>query len=243
MIQADGIHKRFGPIEVLSGLSMTIDAGQVVALIGPSGSGKTTFLRCLNALESFESGTIRVDDLTITPGSAADFNLLRRQRLKLGMVFQQFNLFPHLSVLGNIIEAPVKVLGHSRDEAAEEAMKLLSRMGLEEKAGSRPRDLSGGQQQRVAIARALAMKPAGLLFDEPTSALDPRMTGEISALVRDLARENLAILVVTHDMSFARRVSDRVAVFDSGRIAEEGPPAELFDQPRSKALRDLLEDR
>ncbi|MFM7318233.1 MAG: amino acid ABC transporter ATP-binding protein, partial [bacterium] len=168
------------------------------------------------------------------------FNSLRSLRLKLGMVFQQFNLFPHLTVLGNIIEAPERVLGLQRGEATNQAMALLQRMGLAEKAYSRPRDLSGGQQQRVAIARALAMKPAGLLFDEPTSALDPRMTGEIAALVRDLARENLAILVVTHDMNFAKRAADRLAVFDQGKIAESGSPEELFANPESHALKELL---
>ena len=242
MIEAKEIRKRFGEMQVLSGLSLTVHAGEVVALIGPSGSGKTTFLRCLNGLETFQSGVIKVDGLQISPADTSDFRLLRSLRLKLGMVFQQFNLFPHLSVLGNIIEAPVRVLGTNRQEATAEALKLLGRMGLEEKAGARPRDLSGGQQQRVAIARALAMKPGGLLFDEPTSALDPRMTGEVASLVRELAHENLAILVVTHDMIFARRVADRVAVFDHGKIAEEGPPAELFSNPQTDALKDLLEE-
>ncbi len=240
MIEAKEITKRFGDLQVLSGLSLSVNIGEVVALIGPSGSGKTTFLRCLNGLEAFQSGTIIVDDLQISTTDILNFNLLGRLRLKLGMVFQQFNLFPHLSVLGNIIESPVRVLGQNRQEATEEALKLLSRMGLEEKSGARPRDLSGGQQQRVAIARALAMKPRGLLFDEPTSALDPRMTGEVASLVRDLASEKLAILVVTHDMNFARRVADRVAVFDHGKIAEEGPIADVFSNPQTKALKELL---
>ncbi|MFM7128156.1 MAG: amino acid ABC transporter ATP-binding protein [bacterium] len=240
MIEAHEIRKKYGEVEVLRGLSLQVHSGEVVALIGSSGSGKTTFLRCLNGLESFQSGQIRVDGLTIRPESNLDFNSLRSLRLKLGMVFQQFNLFPHLTVLGNIIEAPVRVLGLQRGEATNQAMALLQRMGLAEKAYSRPRDLSGGQQQRVAIARALAMKPAGLLFDEPTSALDPRMTGEIAALVRDLAREKLAILVVTHDMNFAKRAADRLAVFDQGKIAESGSPEELFANPESHALKELL---
>lgn len=240
MIEASEIRKNFGELEVLCGLSLQVNSGEVVALIGSSGSGKTTFLRCLNGLESFQSGQIKVDDLTITSESNLDFNSLRNLRLKLGMVFQQFNLFPHLTVLGNIIEAPVRVLGLQREEATTHAMALLQRMGLADKASSRPRDLSGGQQQRVAIARALAMKPAGLLFDEPTSALDPRMTGEIAGLVRDLALENLAILVVTHDMNFARRAADMIAVFDHGKIAESGSPGELFANPKSNALRELL---
>lgn len=240
MIQATEIRKSFGTLEVIKGLSLSVNAGEVVALIGPSGSGKTTFLRCLNGLESFDSGTVQVNGLKFNAGSQNDFQALRQLRMSLGMVFQQFHLFPHLSVISNIIEAPMHVRATTRAEAAQQAMELLKRMGLDQKAHARPRELSGGQQQRVAIARALAMRPQGLLFDEPTSALDPRMTGEIAALVRGLADDGLAILIVTHDMHFARRAADRIAVFDHGAIAEQGPPDVLFSNPQTTALRELL---
>jgi ABC-type polar amino acid transport system ATPase subunit len=240
MIQANNIRKSFGSLEVLKGLSLSVDSGEVVALIGPSGSGKTTFLRCLNGLETFESGSVQINELQFNAGSHHDFQALRQLRMSLGMVFQQFNLFPHLSVMANVIEAPLHVRATTRADAEAQAMALLKRMGLETKAHVRPRELSGGQQQRVAIARALAMKPQGLLFDEPTSALDPRMTGEIAALVRGLALEGLAVLIVTHDMNFARRAADRIAVFDRGSIAEQGPPSVLFEHPTSNALKELL---
>lgn len=219
---------------------MEVQTGEVLALIGPSGSGKTTFLRCLNGLEHFDSGSIDIQNRSFSAGQHANSEALRQLRISLGMVFQQFQLFPHLSVLGNIVEAPVQVLGQSRTDAEKDAMVLLERMNLQQKAMARPRELSGGQQQRVAIARALAMKPSGLLFDEPTSALDPRMTGEIASIVRNLAKEGLAILVVTHDMKFARTVADRIAVFHQGTIAEEGSPELLFESPKSQALKDLL---
>ncbi len=240
MISAIDIRKSFGTLEVLKGVSLSVDAGTIVAMIGPSGSGKTTFLRCLNGLESFGSGTVQVDSIAIAAGTPDFSESLRLLRVKMGMVFQQFQLFPHLSVLENIVLAPVRVLGTSRIEAAEHAMELLRRMGLESKAAVRPRELSGGQQQRVAIARALAMRPTGLLFDEPTSALDPRMTVEVASLIRELSGQGLAILVVTHDMNFARRASDRLAVFHQGLIVEEGPTTEVFDSPRSEALRELF---
>lgn len=241
MITATNIKKKFGDFEVLKDISMEVRSGEIVAMIGPSGCGKTTFLRCLNGLERIDSGTIEIDGLRIEAGANVQPEQLRRLRITLGMVFQQFHLFPHLSVLQNIIEAPVHVAGVPRAEAEAGAIELLEKMNLENKANARPRELSGGQQQRVAIARALAMKPKGLLFDEPTSALDPRMTGEIGGVIRKLAHEEgLSILVVTHDMGFARRLADRVAVFDRGQISEEGPPEELFTNPRSDALRELL---
>lgn len=241
MITASNIQKKFGDFEVLKGISMEVRSGEIVAMIGPSGCGKTTFLRCLNGLERIDSGTIEIDGLHIEAGANVLPEQLRRLRITLGMVFQQFHLFPHLSVLQNIIEAPIRVAGVARSEAETCAMQLLQKMNLETKANARPRELSGGQQQRVAIARALAMKPKGLLFDEPTSALDPRMTGEIGGVIRKLAHEEgLSILVVTHDMGFARRLADRVAVFDRGQISEEGPPEEVFTNPRSNALKELL---
>ena len=240
MISATGIQKKFGPVEVLRGISLEVGTGEVVALIGPSGCGKTTFLRCLNALETIDAGRVCINGLKIESGEVLTQNQLRQLRVSLGMVFQQFHLFPHLSVKQNIMEAPLHVAGSSRVDAETTALELLEKMNLADKANARPRDLSGGQQQRVAIARALAMRPQGLLFDEPTSALDPRMTGEISQLIRQLAADGLSVLLVTHDMGFARRVADRVAVFDSGRISEQGPPDELFANPQSTALRELL---
>lgn len=239
MIRATGIRKSFGSLEVLRGVSLAVEAGTIVAMIGPSGSGKTTFLRCLNGLEAFSSGVVEVDSISIEAGTPGFSESLRLLRIKLGMVFQQFQLFPHLSVLENIVLAPVRVLGESRENAVGHAMDLLQRMGLDSKAAVRPRELSGGQQQRVAIARALAMRPSGLLFDEPTSALDPRMTVEIASLIRELAAHGLAILVVTHDMTFARRASDRLAVFHQGSIVEEGPTTVVFGNPRSEAFREL----
>jgi ABC-type polar amino acid transport system ATPase subunit len=241
MIRAEGIHKSYGALEVLKGVSLEVEAGSVVAMIGLSGSGKSTFLRCLNGLEPFSAGTVQVDGISIAAGTPEYSEALRELRIKLGMVFQQFQLFPHMSVLDNIVLAPMRVQGKSQAQAAEYAMELLRRMGLEAKAHSRTRELSGGQQQRVAIARALAMKPSGLLFDEPTSALDPSMTVEVASLVRELAESGLAVLVVTHDMNFARRVSDRLVVFEKGVIVEEGPTADLFAQPQSIALKTLID--
>jgi polar amino acid transport system ATP-binding protein len=240
MIKATNIQKQFGQVQVLRGISLAVGQGEIVALIGPSGCGKTTFLRCLNGLETINAGSIKINQLEIQSGMQLRQDQHKQLRISLGMVFQQFHLFPHLSVKQNIMEAPLHVAGLPRADAEARALDLLTKMNLADKANARPRDLSGGQQQRVAIARALAMKPEGLLFDEPTSALDPRMTGEISQLIRQLASEGLSVLVVTHDMGFARRVADRIAVFDRGRISEEGPPEELFRNPQSTALRELL---
>lgn len=240
MIKASHIQKSFGKAKVLNGISMNVDAGEIVAMIGPSGCGKTTFLRCLNGLETIDSGSVAVGDLQMQSGVNPTPLTLKLLRMRLGMVFQQFQLFPHFTVLQNIMEAPRLVNAMPRDEAQKFAMELLKKMNLEDKAQSKPRDLSGGQQQRVAIARALAMKPQALLFDEPTSALDPRMTSEIGGLIRDLARDGLSILVVTHDMGFARRLADRVCVFDKGSIAEEGRPELVFRNPQSQALKEML---
>jgi ABC-type polar amino acid transport system ATPase subunit len=241
MIRATEIRKSYGTKEVLKGVSLAVDAGTIVAMIGPSGSGKTTFLRCLNGLEAFSAGSVEVDSISIQAGTPDSSESLRLLRIKLGMVFQQYQLFPHLSVLDNIVLSPVRVLGESREKASEHALDLLRRMGLEAKADERPQKFSGGEQQRVAIARALAMRPAGLLFDEPTSALDPELTGEVALMIRELAKQGLAILVVTHDMNFARRVSDRLAVFHDGLIVEEGPTGEVFDNPQSEPLKKLFE--
>ena len=206
------------------------------------GGGKSTFLRCLNGLETFHDGEVRVGDHTLLPGeqhgsSRAALLGVRRQ---LGMVFQQFNLFPHLSVLGNIVEAPMRVLGLEREAAVERAMALLERVGLKEKADAMPAQLSGGQQQRVAIARALAMQPKAMLFDEPTSALDPRMTAEVLDVMTDLARDGQTMVVVTHAMHFARRVAHRVHVFHDGQVAESGQAEQVFDSPRSEVTREFL---
>ncbi|MGC8638295.1 MAG: amino acid ABC transporter ATP-binding protein, partial [Isosphaeraceae bacterium] len=242
MIEVNGLVKWHGSIEVLRGLSLNVGRGEVATLIGPSGSGKSTFLRCLNGLETFQGGTIAVDGLRL---SAVDSPMertrtVRQVCLRLGMVFQSFNLFPHRTVLENVIEGPVYVLGLAREQAEERARRLLDRVGLGGRLHALPRELSGGQQQRVAIARTLAMEPQAILFDEPTSALDPRSTGEVLAVMTDLAQDGLTMVVVTHAMHFARRVSHVVHVFGEGRIIESGPPAQIFDAPRQDATKALL---
>src|SRR5262245_7683272 len=244
MISTTDLHKSHGTLKVLRGISLTVSQGEVAAIIGPSGGGKSTFLRCLNGLESFEAGEIRVGEHRLAPGNH-DHNAratLRAVRQQLGMVFQQFNLFPHLTVLGNVIEAPVHVLGISRDEAVGRAKALLERVGLADKLGVRPDKLSGGQQQRVAIARALAMQPEAMLFDEPTSALDPRMTAEVLAVMADLATDGQTMVVVTHAMSFARRVAKTVHVFHEGCVAESGPPEQIFGTPQQVVTREFLKE-
>jgi polar amino acid transport system ATP-binding protein len=232
------LHKRFGDLHVLKGLDVDIAEGEVVTVIGPSGSGKSTFLRCLNFLEVPTEGTIAFGGELIGQ-QLVDGQLkkvseqkLNEQRTKIGMVFQQFNLFPHLTVMGNLIEAPKRVLGLADKEARDLAQTLLTRVGLAEKADNYPKQLSGGQQQRVAIARALAMKPKMMLFDEATSALDPELVGEVLKVMRDLAQEGMTMVVVTHEMGFARDVADRVLFMDEGRIVEQGPPANLFSSPK-----------
>ncbi len=236
MIKVVDLHKYFGELEVLRGISEQVDQGEVISVIGPSGSGKSTFLRCLNLLEEPTSGQIFIEGTDIT-APETDINKLRE---KVGMVFQQFNLFPHKSVLENIILAPVKLGKMSVDEAKEKAAELLKRVGLADKIDEYPNRLSGGQKQRVAIARALAMNPDIMLFDEPTSALDPEMVGEVLDVIKQLASEGMTMVVVTHEMGFAREVSNRVLFIDEGVIVENRPPEELFSNPRNERTRDFL---
>jgi ABC-type polar amino acid transport system ATPase subunit len=242
LIEVEGLMKRRGDVEILRGVTLKVTRGDVAALIGPSGSGKSTLLRCLNGLESFEAGSVRVDGTHIdaTARPRARERTLRQVCTRVGMVFQAYHLFPHRTVLQNVTEGPIFVLGLSRAEAEARAERLLERVGLCDRKDDRPRNLSGGQQQRVAIARALAMEPRAMLFDEPTSALDPRMTGELLALLCDLARDGLTMLVVTHEMSFARRLAGTVHVLGAGRVIESGPPEQVFDAPREEATRHLL---
>jgi polar amino acid transport system ATP-binding protein len=236
ILRYTGVVKRFGPLTVLNGVSLEVRAGEVVCLIGPSGSGKSTLLRCTNGLERLDGGAIEFEGTPLP----RDERGLRAMRARMGMVFQSFELFPHLSALANVAEGPRTVLGMSAAAARERATALLAKVGLADKAASFPAALSGGQQQRVAIARALAMEPQLMLFDEPTSALDPETIGEVLGVMKTLADEGMTMLVVTHEMSFARRVADRVAVFDGGVIIEEGPPAQIFDAPRVERTRDFL---
>ena len=242
MISARALVKKFRGAEVLRGISLGVRAGEVAAIIGPSGSGKSSFLRCLNGLERFEAGEIEVASCRLTPGThpRRDAALLQKVRRRVGFVFQQFNLFPHLTALGNVIEAPIHVLGLSRDQAIARAREILDRVGLSEKADSLPRHLSGGEQQRVAIARALAMEPEVLLFDEPTSALDPVMTAEVLSVIGDLAEAGQTMIVVTHAMSFAASVATTVHVFAEGLVVESGPPDEVFAEPRHPTTKSLL---
>ena len=241
MLCATDIHKGFDGLGVLRGIDLNVEKGEVVALIGPSGSGKSTLLRCLNQLETVDSGTIILDDITLcrTRGGKltyADPATLRRITLKMGMVFQSYNLFPHMSVMQNLTDAPMRVKRLTRAQATERARELLAKVGLSDKADQYPYQLSGGQQQRVAIARALCMDPEILCFDEPTSALDPELTQEVLGVMRELARERMTMLVVTHEMSFARDVADRVIFMEDGLIVEEGPPEQIFhsDNPRTR---------
>lgn len=230
------LHKSFGDLNVLNGIDLEIDEGEVVCLIGPSGSGKSTFLRCLNRLEESTEGTIEVDGYEI---SDKKLNI-NKVRENIGMVFQQFNLFSHLTVKKNIMLAPVDLKIMSKAEAEKRAYELLRRVGLEDKADSYPRQLSGGQQQRVAIARSLAMNPDIMLFDEPTSALDPEMVGEVLAVMKELAEQGMTMVVVTHEMGFARDVADRVIFMSDGVIVEQGSPSEIFTAPKEQRTRDFL---
>ncbi|MEV7324261.1 ectoine/hydroxyectoine ABC transporter ATP-binding protein EhuA [Streptomyces sp. NPDC093970] len=238
LIRIEGVTKRFGDNTVLDGLDLGVQAGRHVTLIGPSGSGKTTILRLLMTLTKPDSGTITVDGQRLFPASEKE---LREVRKQIGMVFQQFNLFPNMSVLRNLTEAPVTVLGLSKDEAEERARELLDLVGLADKADERPTRLSGGQQQRVAIARALAMRPKVLLLDEVTSALDPELVAGVLDLLRDIARTtDITMLCVTHEMNFARDISDQVLMFDAGRIIEAGPPERIFSEPEQERTREFL---
>ena len=247
MILADGIRKRFGSNEVLKGVSLTLAKGEVVAVIGPSGSGKSTFLRCLNHLETIDAGRIVIEGDTLADNDAggraryvADAEL-RRICARMGMVFQHFNLFPHLTVLQNVIEAPITVKGMKREAILPKAEELLKKVGLLDKRDAYPSRLSGGQKQRVAIARALAMEPDIMLFDEPTSALDPELTGEVLRTMRQLADEHMTMLVVTHEMGFAREVASRVVFMDGGELIESRPAAEFFANPRHPRTRAFLD--
>jgi len=236
LIRVEHLYKRFGDHEVLKDINVHIKEKEVVCIIGPSGSGKSTFLRCLNLLEPITSGRVVVDGHDLTD-SKTDIN---RVRTEMGMVFQQFNLFPHKRVIENITMAPMRVRKWSKEKAEQKAMELLGKVGLQDKAHAWPEQLSGGQQQRVAIARALAMDPKVMLFDKPTSALDPEMIKEVLAVMKQLAAEGMTMVVVTHEMGFAREVSDRVLFMDQGMIIEEGTPEELFNRPKEERTRTFL---
>ncbi|WP_372447519.1 amino acid ABC transporter ATP-binding protein [Rhodococcus qingshengii] len=235
-ISVKGLKKSFGDNEVLKGLDVDIKSGEVVCVIGPSGSGKSTFLRCLNRLEDITAGSVRVDQFDLT-NKDADIDKVRQH---IGMVFQHFNLFPHMSVVENVMLAPVQTGRSTKEQAREIAVKLLGQVGLAEKADAKPASLSGGQKQRVAIARALAMSPDIMLFDEATSALDPEMVGEVLQVLRDLAKQGMTMVVVTHEMGFAREVSDRVIFMADGYIVEEGKPESLFGNPQQQRTQDFL---
>ncbi|WP_081329011.1 amino acid ABC transporter ATP-binding protein [Rhodococcus erythropolis] len=235
-ISVKGLKKSFGDNEVLKGLDVDIKSGEVVCVIGPSGSGKSTFLRCLNRLEDITAGSVRVDQFDLT-NKDVDIDKVRQH---IGMVFQHFNLFPHMSVVENVMLAPVQTGRSTKDQAREIAVKLLGQVGLAEKADAKPASLSGGQKQRVAIARALAMSPDIMLFDEATSALDPEMVGEVLQVLRDLAKQGMTMVVVTHEMGFAREVSDRVIFMADGYIVEEGKPENLFGNPQQQRTQDFL---
>ena len=228
IIEVKELRKSFGDNEVLKGISAEVEEKEVVCVVGPSGSGKSTFLRCLNMLENITGGEVIIDGTNLTSKGVK----IDAVRTEIGMVFQQFNLFPHKTVLENITMAPLKVRGLNKTQANQRAEALLEKVGLSEKAGAYPHSLSGGQQQRVAIARALAMEPKIMLFDEPTSALDPELVGEVLAVMKDLAMEGMTMVVVTHEMGFAREVGDRVIFMDDGLVVEENSPAELFDSPQ-----------
>ena len=246
MVRAEAVHKRFGQLEVLKGIDLEVARGEVMCLLGPSGSGKSTFLRCINHLEKINSGAITVNGHSIgyrqIGGRLVEDKEkeIARQRRDIGFVFQRFNLFPHKTALENVAEAPVQVRGQKREEAEEIGRTLLIRVGLGHKIDAYPAQLSGGQQQRVAIARALAMRPALMLFDEPTSALDPEMIGEVLAVMKELAREGMTMIVVSHEMGFAREAADRVVMMDDGQIIEAAPPEEFFSAPKNERTKSFL---
>ena len=236
LIRVQDLGKSFGSIDVLKGITVDIHKGDVVFVVGPSGSGKSTFLRCLNLLEEPTSGLIFFEGTDITdPKTDID-----KHRQKMGMVFQQFNLFPHMDIMKNLTIAPIKLQGKGQKEAEDEAMELLERVGLADRAHAYPSQLSGGQKQRIAIVRALCMKPDVMLFDEPTSALDPEMVGEVLSVMRDLAREKMTMVVVTHEMGFAREVATRVMFMDEGHFMEEAAPEEFFSNPKNERLKSFL---
>jgi polar amino acid transport system ATP-binding protein len=246
VVRAVDVHKRFGRLHVLKGVDLEVRRGETVCIIGPSGSGKSTFLRCINHLEKIDSGRIEVNGHLIgyreRNGNLIEDSerSIARQRAEIGIVFQRFNLFPHMTALGNVIEAPIRVRGTSQTEAVAAGEKLLERVGLADKRDVYPGKLSGGQQQRVAIARALAMNPAVMLFDEPTSALDPEVIGEVLEVMEELAREGMTMIVVTHEMGIARSAAERMAMMDDGRIIEEGPPEHFFTAPSEERTQQFL---
>jgi polar amino acid transport system ATP-binding protein len=247
MVLAEGVHKRFGRLEVLRGIDLEVARGEVMCIIGPSGSGKSTFLRCINHLEQINAGRLSVDGHLVGYRQRGDkLHELREsevasQRIEVGMVFQRFNLFPHMTALGNITEAPLRVKREPKREVLERAHALLKRVGLSEKANAYPSQLSGGQQQRVAIARALAMRPKLMLFDEPTSALDPELVGEVLDVMRGLAEDGMTMVVVTHEMGFAREVGDELVFMDEGVVVEQGKPREVFAHPRQERTKRFLD--
>ncbi|GAB3624560.1 amino acid ABC transporter ATP-binding protein [Mariniluteicoccus endophyticus] len=246
LVTARGVHKSFGSLEVLKGIDLDVHKGEVIVILGPSGSGKSTFLRCVNGLERMDSGSIVVNGTQIgyvmKNGrlTVASDRVAAKQRQQIGMVFQQFNLFPHMTVLENLIEAPVGLHGVSRSEAIAYARELLQMVGLADRESTHPKQLSGGQQQRVAIARALAIRPSLLLFDEPTSALDPELVGEVLTAMRDLANQGFTMMVVTHEISFAREAADRVVFMDGGVVVETGPPSQVLENPQHERTRTFL---
>jgi polar amino acid transport system ATP-binding protein len=246
MVKAEGVHKRFGRLEVLKGITLQVMPGEVMCLLGPSGSGKSTFLRCINHLEKINSGRLSVDGELVGYREVGDelhelrASEIARKRAEIGMVFQHFNLFAHMTALDNVTCAPIQVRKLPREQARERGRELLARVGLPDKLGSYPAQLSGGQQQRVAIARALAMEPKLMLFDEPTSALDPELVGEVLEVIRRLARDGMTMIVVTHEMGFAREVADAVVFMDEGVVVEAGEPAQVLASPRHERTRAFL---
>jgi polar amino acid transport system ATP-binding protein len=246
MVKAEAVHKRFGRLEVLKGITLEVQPSEVLCLLGPSGSGKTTFLRCINHLEKIDAGRLSVDGELVGYRQIGDkLHELREaeivgKRAEIGMVFQHFNLFPHMTALENVIEAPIRVKKLHKEDVVARGRELLDRVGLAEKVSTYPSQLSGGQQQRVAIARALAMQPKLMLFDEPTSALDPELVGDVLAAIRDLAKEGMTMVVVTHEIGFAREVGDTAVFMDEGAVVESGKPAEVFANPRHERTRAFL---
>lgn len=247
MIRMSNIHKHFGSLQVLNGVSLEVDKGEIISVIGPSGSGKSTLLRCMNQLEKIDQGVVEIEGVVVEAVGDKEKTITASQQeikarfRKMGMVFQSFNLFPHMTALGNVIEAPMLVNKLSKAEAVQIAEKQLEKVGLLAKKDAFPSKLSGGQKQRVAIARALAMNPDIMLFDEPTSALDPELIGEVLSVIKTLAQEHMTMLIVTHEMSFAREISDRVIFMDGGKILEDCPPAEFFANPRHPRIKTFLD--
>jgi polar amino acid transport system ATP-binding protein len=246
LVRAEGVRKSFGRVEVLRGIDLTVESGEVMCVVGPSGSGKSTFLRCINHLEKIDGGRLWVDGELVGYRQAGNVlhelreSEIARKRAEIGMVFQHFNLFPHMTVLGNVVEAPLRVRGEAKDVVEERGRRLLTQVGLGERTGAYPAQLSGGQKQRVAIARALAMQPKLMLFDEPTSALDPELVGEVLDVMRSLADDGMTMVVVTHEMGFAREVGDELVFMDEGVIVETGKPRDVLSDPQTERCRNFL---